>query len=185
MFDYNFFQENEAKKPKKPSMIIASIICITLILGMVGIVAWTYTQKSALQMNLNITKDRIREIQSNDDITRIMEKEELLVQLENIQQNIDAANQVILSENQVSENILALLSDNIPMDANLEKLEIIEGQMFIVGRADNRPAIAEFAHNLRLTDTIGDVFISSIEQDETEIHDYQFSMQAVIGGDTQ
>lgn len=185
MFDYNFFQENEVRNPKKPSMIIASIICLTLILGMVGIVAWTYTEKSTLQTNLNTTKDRIREIQSKDDITRIIGKEELFAQLENIQLNIDAANQAILSENQVSENILALLSDNIPMDANLENFEISEGQIFITGRADNRPAIAEFEHNLRLTDTIGDVFVEHIEQSEGDVSEYTFSMQAQIGGGTQ
>jgi type IV pilus assembly protein PilN len=186
MFDYNFFQDNgKKKKPKSPSMIIVSLICLFLILGIAGAIGWTYTEKSTLQTQLNDTKDQIRKIEANDDIARIMEKENLFEALDQVASNIDQANTSIQSENRVTENILALISDNIPIDVQLDNLNISEGQMSISGRAFSRPAIAEFAHNLRQTDSIEDVFVPNIEQSEEETVDYSFSMQVLIGGGLQ
>jgi type IV pilus assembly protein PilN len=186
MFDYNFFQDNAKKKnPKSPSVIIVSLICLFLLLGVAGTIAWTYNEKSTLQTNLNDTKDQIRKIEANDDIARIMEKENLFKTLDQVASNIDRANTSIQSENRVTENILALISDNIPIDVHLDNLNISEGQMSISGRAFSRPAIAEFAHNLRQTDSIEDVFVPNIEQSDDESLDYSFSMQVLIGGGLQ
>ncbi len=180
MSDYNFFNDLSIKKEKKStSFVITLLVCILLLVSMAGLFGYNYYIRTYLEVDLANTNTAITEIKASEDLGRILHKKEILDNLETIIRNIEVANTTIQGRHQVQENVFAMISDTMPMDVELTAIDIGDGVITMSGFALNKPAIAEFEHNLRQMTSVSDLFISEIVNNEIN---YGFVIQVQVGG---
>ncbi|PKM56355.1 MAG: hypothetical protein CVV00_00225 [Firmicutes bacterium HGW-Firmicutes-5] len=180
MADYNFFNDLSIKKEKKSaSFVVTLLLCILLLVGMAGLYGYNYYIRTYLEVDLAKTNTAIAEIKASEDLGRILHKKDILDNLGTILSNIEVANGTIHDRHLVQENVFAMISDTLPMDVELVSIDMVDGVITMGGIALNKPAIAEFEHNLRQMTSVSDLFISEIVNNETG---YGFVIQVQIGG---
>jgi type IV pilus assembly protein PilN len=180
MSDYNFFNDLSLKKEKKSAgFVVTLLFCILLLTGMAGLYGYNYYIRTYLEVDLVKTNTAIAEIKASEDLGRILHKKDILDNLESILSNIEVANTTIYNRHLVQENIFAMISDTLPMDVELVSIEMADGVITMEGYALNKPAIAEFEHNLRQMTSVSDLFLSGIVNNESN---YGFTIQVQVGG---
>ncbi len=183
MFDYNFFKDYRGNKKKsEPGVMIASVILLTVLIGIGGIYASNLYRLEAIRQDLWELDEEILIIKTNDDYTRVLRKQELLNKLDVIATQVEVARDQLDSSEIIDENIFLVLTDALPVDVELNTITVSEGGISVSGISSSRPAIAEFQYNIVKSDLFDDMYIPSISGVEGT---YSFSGVIVLEGGGQ
>lgn len=183
MRDYNFFSGYKVKKYKGDSVVlVATIVFCVVLVGLIGYILFNQIYLSRLQNDLDELTDKVTVLKLSDDISRVLQKQELNNNLRSTSERIDGAKDMIALQETINENLFLVVADAMPVDVQLESIIVADNSISITGLALNRPAVAEFQYNLLSMDSIMEVFVSSIESDESSV---SFTADIIFRGEGQ
>lgn len=182
MKDYNFFEGYKIKRVKKTkSNQLVTVLFLISLICYASIICYNYLAMASMEVRMKVLDDEILVLKTSEDLMRVREKEERMIQLREVVINVEAAGDNINTNSLISENLLAVLADTMPSDVNLISMTIVGNDIHLAGTSLMKPAIAEYEYRLRQIDFVEDIFLVGIETDDVDA--YTFTMNLVIGGD--
>ncbi|AOR24626.1 PilN domain-containing protein [Clostridium taeniosporum] len=181
MRDINFFAPYKGKDKEKKSTllyiygvmgVIGGLIIITLIFNSVRIFILnkniSYYEE---QLNNSEIKQKFSEAEKiNDKISTLTKYNDILDDV------VDKIN----NRNNVSDLILNDVNSTIPSQISFKNLQISNDILTIQGITSSRDAVGEFQHNLRELSMMKDVFVNSIDIDDSVEGQYSFDIKCVL-----
>lgn len=183
MVDYNFFEGYKLKRAKNTAGIrLFNVFFLVSLMALATYIGFNYYRINLQNQELSQLEVKLFEIKRTEDITRITEKQNLLVELTQIVDAMEVAGDDINKSSRIDEDLIVTIADALPSDVRINSLSIAADGITISGEGMSKPAIAEFEYNLRKVPSFSSVFINSIERSEEE--NFIFSVALTIGGDS-
>lgn len=182
MKDYNFFKDHRKnKKSSDPGVVIAGIIMLTVVIGIGAIYVTNLYRLEATRNRLIELENQILEIKVNDEYIKVIQKQELLGDLEEIATQVENARNELNDDEIIDENIFLVITDTLPKDVELSSINLNEQGISITGISSSRPAIAEFQYNIVSSDIFADMHIPTITG-SAELGVFSFSGHITLEG---
>lgn len=182
MKDINFFKPYLGKKKEKTNSKIyvygASIIVGILIIGsfIFNITRMFMLDRSIADYNNKLAATDIQE--KLKDAENVNKEISLFKQYDASLSNIAVS---VEKRDNVSDTLLKDISSTLPKAVSFKSLDISENNIAIKGISDDRTSIAELEHNLNELPIMKDVYVNSIDtQNSAEGGKYSFDIKCVL-----
>ena len=181
MVDYNFFMDYKVKKVQASRGVqIANLIFLISLISLTSYIGFNYMLLNNQREKLDLVKLEIDNVLKTDQLIRIVDKQELLFELESIVSSMTAAGENIDNGSPIDEYLLAVIADALPSDVRLISVAMTGQEASISGEAMSIEAIAEFEYRLNQIESFYEVFIGGIANTEEDKH--TFVMTLKVGG---
>lgn len=171
MKDLNFFEPYIEKKQFKinKSMILYSLVGIICI-GLLFFAAINQIQIMRLNSQVNELETIARDPKIVEKVSHIQEKETEMAIFRTEVEDIQYMDEIIESKEIVSDEFIREITSNLPKDTFLTSITIYEDAIGILGVANDKWSIAEFARGLENMEGLYEVYISSISSQEDKFN---------------
>ncbi|HCW53494.1 MAG TPA: fimbrial protein [Clostridium sp.] len=181
MNDINFFSVYQEKDKEKndilkymyatlivfSAFVLISVGVNTIRIFMLNREINNYTEKlndSTIQTELK----EANKINSEIDILNKYTKK-----LGEISENIE-------SRDNVSNNLLISINEKIPSEIYFKNIEVKSNEINIKGISSNNDSVAEFQHNLKQMNNMSDVFVESLDGNDSVKGEYSFQIKCIL-----
>ncbi|SFD09198.1 PilN domain-containing protein [Clostridium uliginosum] len=181
MKDINFFSHYQGKnKEKKNNLIyiygvaalVGFVIVVTLGVNTFRIYA---LNKSIEDYNAKLSapeiEDKLKEAESINSQIEILTKYESAL--------TDVSNAVNKRDN-VSDKLLNYISSTVPSDVSFKSLDVKNDVVIIQGVSKSREAVGEMQHNLKGLPNTREVFVNSLDNNNSVSGEYSFEIKCVL-----
>lgn len=184
MRDFNFFmpyqQQISDKKTSSANIIPiatgigAAVICL-------AIAGFNYMNIMSMNKSISELDYKMSSEEFVSDINRVQAKIDELNSLKKDELIFASLKTFMDIQSKVNESVVRLIASQVPDNLYLMDLSIVQGSIDIKGRANSEIAIAQFQHNLRLTDEFKNVFVSDMNKEESYYNfNIKFDAKGVI-----
>ncbi len=181
MRDINFFESYiEKREFKIDRKLIYSALGLLIVLVVVALFilnAFTIRQEAAIVESLRQTAEDPKTLER---VNYIQNKEVEVNEFRDSVEKIQQLDRTIESRDIVNESLLLDITDTMPEEVSLTSLSIRQGELNIVGMAQDKWSIAEFQKGLEYLNIHEEIFISNITLEDTH---YNFSINMLLRGE--
>lgn len=174
MKDLNFFStysKRTERKVNKNLLFYSIVILVTL--SMVFYYAYNFVLMRRANKDLLASKTQIEEIETNEKIKDVLDKEAKIEELKEDVARLKALDDYVKEKDIINEGLLLTITNAIPGGLYLRNMMLNVDSISIDGKALDKEAVAQFQHNLNKLDVFETIFVPGITYNENY---YSFNM---------
>lgn len=174
MKDLNFFStysKRTERKVNKNLLFYSIVILVTL--SMVFYYAYNFVLMRRANKDLLASKTQIEEIETNEKIKDVLDKEAKIEELKEDVARLKALDDYVKEKDIINEGLLLTITNAIPGGLYLRNMVLNVDSISIDGKALDKEAVAQFQHNLNKLDVFETIFVPGITYNENY---YSFNM---------
>lgn len=182
MRDMNFFSPYIVNRKKNKFIILITISIVVLIAIIISSLMFFYNYKiKSLKQSIEENKEALL---SQVNLEKLKEIEKYTKNIEIMTDYFQSASIIkekIENINIINTNIFKTISDSLPKDVSLDDISISSNSLTFSGSCNSKISIAEFEHNLKISEKFKHVYITTIEKYKDNT--YSFVGKCEIIGD--
>ena len=167
MKDLNFFASYSKKKARKinKDYLLYGILSLLLFIIIFYSIFNFFIIKKA-EMDLAITEERIKEIESNIKIKEVLDKENEIKELKEQISRFKSLDDYVNNKDRINDEILLFIENSLPVNVFLNTIDFNYDTVKIAGNSKNKDSIAQFQYNLKSYKDFKEVFVPKILYNE-------------------
>ncbi|SES71337.1 Fimbrial assembly protein (PilN) [Natronincola peptidivorans] len=172
MKDINFFEPYVSKQ--RGTEIKRFVLYLAILVTIIGVFSYpifNFAKIKIIEKEITAMKANLETPEIVEQIQRVEEKEGAADSTRNELKIIENIDQEIANLDSINEVLLYGIFSTIPENLYFHSMNLSTNMIVINGRSNDKTAIAELEHNLRLTQIFEEIFIPSISLQE-EIYSF-------------
>ncbi|EHL15497.1 hypothetical protein HMPREF9629_00236 [Peptoanaerobacter stomatis] len=170
MRDFNFFmpyQQQISEKKTSSSNIIPIAVGAGVAVICLALAGFNYMNIMSMNRSISELDSKMNNEEFVSDVGRVQGKIDELNSLKKDEIIFGSLKIFVDIQSKVNESVVRLIASQVPDNLYLMDLSIVQDSIDIKGRANSEVAIAQFQHNLRLTDEFKNIFVSDMNKEES------------------
>lgn len=166
MMDFNFFDPyiNVETKPDRKRLMLMSV-ALMLLIALVGYQVYLTFEMNQLNQKMADLNAFINAPETQNKVNVVQNKQAKEASLQQAYTELQMVSATVLLTDQVNATLIGDINAYTPDKLFLTEMNISMGVITMKGYATQYSDIAQFAHNIRAIESIGDVMISTVTED--------------------
>jgi len=186
--DFNFFELHlrKTKAIEKRRLIIFSST-IFLIVAIVAFPLINFLQERAIRKDIAQMKSILAKPENQELINRVNQKKIAVDEMNKQLPLVEGSHKAIQQTKYIDEYLIEMITNAIPRNLIFQSLVVNQGNVSIFGQTNDKSAVAEFVHNLRLLNRFEEIFVPVITLREDGSFDFSivFKVKGVMSDEVK
>ena len=170
MRDFNFFmpyQQQIAQKNTSSNNVLPIVAGLGTLAICATLAGLNYMDIVSVNKSISELDYKMSSKQFAADVNRVQTKMDELNSLKKDEMIFNSLKVFVDVQSKVNESVVRLIASQVPDNLYLTELSIVQRSIDIKGNANSKIAVAQFQHNLRLTDEFGNIFVSDMNKEDS------------------